>query len=61
MSAELVGIDYPVEIIPPGLARGKAASELEVLVREHQVDAAMRVPGSHEPPVIETGSEVAAE
>ncbi len=52
---------YGTSVTLLGLARGKAASELEVLVREHQVDAAMRVPGSHEPSVIETGSEVAAE
>jgi len=44
-----------------GLARGKAATELEALVREHQEDAGMRPPGASEPPAADSESEVAPE
>jgi hypothetical protein len=35
---------YGTSVTLLGVARGKAATELEALVREHQVDAAMRIP-----------------
>jgi hypothetical protein len=52
---------YGTSVTLLGLARGKAATELEALVREHQVDAAMRIPGSHAAAVVESASETAAE
>jgi AcrR family transcriptional regulator len=52
---------YGTSVTLLGLARGKAATKLEALVREHQVNAAMRVPGSHAASVADSGSEAAAE
>ena len=48
---------YGTSVTLLGLARGKAAVELEALVREHQVDAAMRIPAKH----AESDAEAAAE
>jgi AcrR family transcriptional regulator len=52
---------YGTSVTLLGLARGKAAAELEALVREHQVDAAMRIPGNQTVAVAESGAEAAAE
>jgi hypothetical protein len=53
---------YGTSVTLLGLARGKAATELETLVREHQLDAALRIPGSPEASAVESGgSEAAAE
>jgi hypothetical protein len=52
---------YGTSVTMLGLARGKAAAELEALVREHQVTAAMQLPGSHAAAVVESGTEAAAE
>ena len=52
---------YGTSVTLLGLARGKAATELEALVREHQVDAAMRSPGAPPAPDTENGVEAAAE
>jgi AcrR family transcriptional regulator len=53
---------YGTSVTLLGLARGKAATELEALVREHQLDAALRIPASPEASAVESGgSEAAAE
>jgi len=52
---------YGTSVTLLGLTRGKAAAELEALVREHQVDAAMRGPGAQSAATAESGAEAATE
>jgi AcrR family transcriptional regulator len=52
---------YGTSVTLLGLARGKAATVLEGLVREHQVDAAIRIPESQAAGIAESGAEAAAE
>ena len=48
---------YGTSVTLLGLARGKASTKLEALVREHQVDSAMRIPGNQQASVVESGAE----
>ena len=52
---------YGTSVTLLGLARGKAATELEALVREHQVDAAMRLPAKNAASAVEIGAEAATD
>jgi len=52
---------YGTSVTLLGLARGKAATELETLVREHQADAAMRIQESRTSSGGASGAEAAAD